>query len=193
MVKLTILQTFTLAHASWEQDFKRLKETLEEVVWTAPPTRRWATRQFEESKKLARKTGTQAQKIRQTGRVFHAPNIDLSEVAGVLVSFFEQQRMETQALPMPEGYLVEARHRGALRAVAGLQSSMRVLLTQEGDKLMVQIGSGKWGDKAFAAAISPWFPPTLFTAGYGVWRQSRLPERAYERVQYFLEGRVRAT
>jgi hypothetical protein len=67
--------------------------------------------------------------------------------------------------------------------------SLTVSLSQENGKLLVEIGTGRWADKA-AAAVSPWIPPLLLTAGYGAIRQRALPKKTYRFISSYLDGLV---
>ncbi|MFN3930019.1 MAG: zinc ribbon domain-containing protein, partial [Thermoflexus sp.] len=66
-------------------------------------------------------------------------------------------------------------------------SALNVALRREGDKLIVEVGAGKWVDKAVAAGAGVFILwPLLFTAAYGAWQQSQLPKRTFEFIQHFI-------
>src|SRR5205814_75884 len=55
--------------------------------------------------------------------------------------------------------------------------------------LIVEIGAGKWTDKALAGGVGMLFVwPLFFTAAYGAWKQSALPQRTFEFIQAFIGG-----
>ena len=188
---LSGLQAFTLAHASWEQDLNRLKRTLEDTLEPIDPAKQLANRVVGPANRIARETRVQAEKLRSTSRNFYAPSVDLSELADYLMNFFRSKRMDTQSFPLANGWQVQARHRGVLRAATGLLTSMDIILIQEGDDLVVHIGQGKWGDKVLVGAVGLWLPPLFFSSVYGVWRQTRLPGRTYQEVSNFLASRAK--
>jgi len=63
----------------------------------------------------------------------------------------------------------------------GMSTSLNIVFRQSGDALMVEIGAGKWIDKAAAGVVSMvvlW--PLVLTAGYGAWEQIKMPDRIFD-------------
>jgi hypothetical protein len=61
-----------------------------------------------------------------------------------------------------------------------MATSLNILFTQAGDALTVEIGAGKWLDKAAVGAVSLivlW--PLAFTAGFGAWEQMKMPDKVF--------------
>jgi len=62
-----------------------------------------------------------------------------------------------------------------------MSTSLNVAFHQQGDTLTVDIGAGKWIDKAAAGAVSMvilW--PLAVTAGFGAWEQMKMPDRIFD-------------
>ncbi len=128
-------------------------------------------------------------------RVYKAPNLNMGQLVQALTDWYRAQKFEVQVLDMPGGgVVVQARQPEAWRAVLGMSSALNVVLRRQGDDLLVEIGAGKWVDKAIAGAAGLFILwPLFFTAAYGAWNQSRLPQRTFEFIERFLAtGRVPA-
>lgn len=128
-------------------------------------------------------------------RVYRAPNLNMGQLVQALVDWYRAQKFEVQVLDMPGGgVVIQARQPEAWRAVLGMSSALNVVLRRQGEDLFVEIGAGKWVDKAIAGAAGLFVLwPLLFTAAYGAWQQSKLPERTFEFIERFLAtGRVPA-
>lgn len=122
-------------------------------------------------------------------RAFDHAGTDINELARLLRVFYEQEKLEAQVLDAPRGVLVQARAKG-IRALAGMSVSLTVCLREDDGKLLVEIGPGQWRGKAVAAAMSPWIPPLLLSAGYGALRQRALPKKTYRFISSYLAGLV---
>ena len=187
LAPLAKLQPLRLFHETWGADVELLKNNFGSDVWKQSQTQRKIAGSLESAKEAARKTSVEQLARKKSARAFSAPGTDPKAVAEDLRKFYQGLGMQSR-ITRPEigGYLVEAQHSGKLRAMAGLQSAIEVLVMTEGDDLLIHISAGKWGDKALAVGISPFLPPTLLTAAYGTHRQSKLPAQTLERVEEFL-------
>jgi hypothetical protein len=90
---------------------------------------------------------------------------------------FDSQQMSTEE----DGVLLQIKKRGAWRDFVGMSTSLNVAFHHQGDTLTVDIGAGKWIDKAAAGAVSMvilW--PLAVTAGFGAWEQMKMPERIFD-------------
>jgi hypothetical protein len=77
--------------------------------------------------------------------------------------------------------LIQVKKRGGWREFVGMATSLNVVLRQSGNTLTVEIGAGKWIDKAAAGVVSLvvlW--PLAVTAGFGAWEQMKLPDRIFD-------------
>ena len=90
---------------------------------------------------------------------------------------FDSQQMATEE----DGVLLQIKKRGAWRDFVGMSTSLNVAFHQQSDTLTVDIGAGKWIDKAAAGAVSMvilW--PLAVTAGFGAWEQMKMPEKIFD-------------
>lgn len=119
---------------------------------------------------------------------FYALNLKLDSLVQALTDWYRAQSFNVQVLNVPGGgTLIQASQEGTWRNVVGMSSALNVVLRQKGGELTVEIGAGKWMDKALAAGVA-WFVlwPLLFTAAYGAWKQSNLPKLTFEFIQQFV-------
>lgn len=122
-------------------------------------------------------------------RLFHAPSLNMPHLSQALADWYRSQRFEVQLLEAPGGGMVlQARQEEAWRSVLGMSATLNILMRHQADgNLVVEIGAGKWFDKAAAAGVGMFVLwPMLLTAGYGAWQQSKLPQRTFEFIQNFL-------
>jgi len=123
-------------------------------------------------------------------QVFNAPNLDPNHLAYAIGDWYRAQRFEVQVFPVPgEGMVVQARQQEGWRNALGMSSTLNIGLRYKETTLIVEIGAGKWTDKAIAGGVGmllAW--PLVFTAAYGAWKQSALPQRTFEFIQAFIGG-----
>lgn len=55
------------------------------------------------------------------------------------------------------------------------------------DSVTVNVGSGKWMDKAAAAGVGAIvFAPLMATAAFGAFKQQKLPQEIFDEIEYFI-------
>ena len=87
----------------------------------------------------------------------------------------------TQTDAGEQGVLLEIKKRGDWRKYVGMETALNILFNHSGDALTVEIGAGQWIDKAGAGAVGMFvFAPIAFTAGYGMWEQSKMPDKIFD-------------
>jgi len=75
--------------------------------------------------------------------------------------------------------VIQARQDETWRNLLGVSSALNVALRRQGDSLQVEIGAGKWVDKAAAAGAGVVLPsPFLFPASSGALHPSKLSQRS---------------
>ena len=77
--------------------------------------------------------------------------------------------------------MIQVKRRGGWRDFVGMSTSLNIVFNQSGDTLVVEIGAGKWIDKAAAGVVSIvilW--PLAITAGFGAWEQMKMPDRIFD-------------
>jgi hypothetical protein len=107
---------------------------------------------------------------------------DGPRVIGDVKNWLESQDFELQQMPMEnQGLLLQIKKRGSWRDWVGMSTSLNILFHQSDDTLAVQIGAGKWIDKAAAGTVSLFILwPLAITAGYGAWEQAKMPEKVFD-------------
>jgi len=81
-------------------------------------------------------------------RTLQAPEIDLNDLANNLGDWYRSQRFEVQMLDVHGGGVLVQASKGGWRNVVGMSSALNVVLRQNGTTLSVEVGAGKWLDKA---------------------------------------------
>ena len=123
-------------------------------------------------------------------QVFQAPNLRLDHLAQAIGDWYRAQKFEVQVLPVPgEGMVVQAKQQEGWRNALGMSSTLNIGLRYTESTLVVEIGAGKWADKAVVGGVGAllvW--PLFFTAAYGAWKQSNLPRQTFEFIQAFISG-----
>jgi TIR domain/Double zinc ribbon len=126
---------------------------------------------------------TPAPKVeRSETRTYTCPDCDASRLIADVKTWlnaqgFDSQQMETEA----QSLLLQIKKRGGWRDWVGMATSLNILFHQAGDTLTVEIGAGKWLDKAAVGAVSMvvlW--PLAITAGYGAWEQMKMPDKIFD-------------
>jgi zinc-ribbon domain len=126
-------------------------------------------------------------------RNIHAPAIDLPKLTAALEDWYRMERFQVQTVSGPDGIVVQAREQGGWSEVVGMSSALTVKLHQQGENLVVEIGTGKWADKAAAAGAGMlilW--PLAVTAAIGAWRQNQLPERTLSFIESYVASGTQA-
>src|SRR5205085_11886978 len=90
---------------------------------------------------------------------------------------FDLQQMNTEN----QSLLLQIKKRGGWRDFVGMSTSLNILFHQTGDTLTVEIGAGKWLDKAAVGTVSMFILwPLAVTAGIGAWEQMKMPEKIFD-------------
>ena len=103
----------------------------------------------------------------------------ITEVRGWLNSQdFDMQQVNTDG----DSVLLQIKKRGSWRDYVGMATSLNIVFhTCEDDILMVEIGAGKWIDKAAVGTVSLFILwPLAITAGMGAWEQMKMPDNIFD-------------
>ena len=110
-----------------------------------------------------------------------APEIAPRLIADVK-AWLDSQGFDSQQLNAEgQSLLLQIKKRGGWRDLVGMATSLNILFHQSGDTLTVEIGAGKWIDKAAAGTVSLlilW--PLAITAGIGAWEQMKMPDKIFD-------------
>ena len=89
---------------------------------------------------------------------------------------FDSQQVNTE----DRGVLLQIKKRGGWRDFVGMSTSLNVVFQQSGDIVTVEIGAGKWIDKAAVGTVSMFILwPLAVTAGLGAWEQMKMPDKIF--------------
>lgn len=121
---------------------------------------------------------------RSKTRRYSCPSTDvpgiIAEVKTWLDSLnFDSQEMLTEA----RSTLLQIKKRGGWRNFVGMATSLNIVFHSSADTLTVEIGAGKWIDKAAVGTVSMFVLwPLAVTAGVGAWEQSKLPDKIFDHI-----------
>ena len=109
----------------------------------------------------------------------------IPRIIGDVRGWLNQQEFDTQQINTDENsVLLQVKKRGNWLNLVGMATSLNVAFHQgEDDTLTVEIGAGKWVDKAAVGAVSLlilW--PLAIPAGFGAWEQMNMPDKIFEYV-----------
>lgn len=86
------------------------------------------------------------------------------------------------------GIVLQIEKVGGWRKALGMSTAIHIVFHQVENMVNVEIGNGRWLDKAAAGLLSTivlW--PLAITAGFGAWQQMKLPERIYGYIAEFID------
>jgi hypothetical protein len=90
---------------------------------------------------------------------------------------FDCQQLSTER----QGVLLQIKKRGGWRDFVGMSTSLNIAFNQADDTLTVEIGAGKWIDKAVVGTVSIFMLwPLAITAGFGAWEQTKMPDKVFD-------------
>jgi len=127
--------------------------------------------------------GPQAQAVpRSKSRRYACTPGDGSRIIGEVKSWldsldFDSQQMSTET----GGILLQIKKRGGWRDFVGMATSLNIVFHQSSDTMTVEIGAGKWIDKAAVGTVSMFILwPLAVTAGFGAWEQAKMPDKIFD-------------
>ncbi len=85
------------------------------------------------------------------------------------------------------GTLIQIEKQGGWKKLIGMSTALNIVFRQVDNTVNVEIGEGRWADKAIVGTISLvvlW--PLAVTAGFGAWQQAKMPERIFAHIAMFL-------
>jgi hypothetical protein len=121
-------------------------------------------------------------------RSYPVRNFPVIQLASSLDTWYQSLGFETQMLKTQiGGLIIQARKEGFLRTVVGMSSAITVSINQQDAYLLIEVGGANWADKAGAAAIGYIvFWPTLISAGFGVYEQSKLIKQTWDVIHRYI-------
>ncbi|GHV28016.1 hypothetical protein FACS1894167_04040 [Synergistales bacterium] len=114
--------------------------------------------------------------------------VKTADAAQALVFFFEDKKgLVSEVVETPQGVIVQAKAQDTWKKFVGMDSSLQVQFIDQGDSMIVNIGTGKWIDKAGAAAVGAFvFAPLLITAAIGAWANKKMPDEIFAYIETFI-------
>jgi hypothetical protein len=83
--------------------------------------------------------------------------------------------------------VIQVAKKGGWRKFIGMSTALNIAFRQNEATLWVEIGAGRWVDKATVGAVSLivlW--PLAVTAAYGAWQQMQMPARIFEHISNYV-------
>ena len=122
-------------------------------------------------------------------RIFNLdPNIRVIDVANAVKGFFEFSKgLVSEVVETQQGIIIQARQTDGWKKFAGMDNSVQVQIVDHGTSIIVNIGAGKWIDKAGAATIGMFiFAPLAVTAVIGAVANKKMPEEVFNFINTFI-------
>ncbi|HEV8482077.1 MAG TPA: TIR domain-containing protein [Blastocatellia bacterium] len=115
-------------------------------------------------------------------RRYICPAADTPQLIAEVKSWLDPQGFDCQEMKTDsESLLLQIKKRGGWRDFVGMATSLNIVFHQSEDTLTVEIGAGKWIDKAAAGTVSLFLLwPLAVTAGFGAWEQMKMPEKVFD-------------
>ncbi len=95
---------------------------------------------------------------------------------------FNCQQLTTEDGGTLDKYTVlQVAKKGGWRKFVGMGTALNIVLYQKPNHIIVEIGAGRWVDKATVGTVSMFVLwPLAFAAGFGAWQQIKLPKKIYQ-------------
>lgn len=121
-------------------------------------------------------------------RAFPAKNLDVQELVQALDNWLNTENFDKQVINTADGaVIIQVAKRGGWRKALGMSTALDVVLRHSDPYLNVEIGAGRWADKAVGGAVGMvilW--PLTITSAYGAWEQVKMPTRVFEQIGVYL-------
>lgn len=121
-------------------------------------------------------------------RSFRCPPERYEKLLSAIQNWLVGENFECQRLTTEDGgQLLQIQKRGGWRKVVGMSTALNIVFRQLENSVNVEIGEGRWIDKAAVGTVSLFVLwPLAFTAAIGAWGQMKMPGRVFDRVAYYL-------
>jgi hypothetical protein len=119
---------------------------------------------------------------------FPCPGSRFPEVITSTQSWLLGEGFKCQKLQTPDGgTLLQIERVGGWRKFVGMSTALNIVFHQVENSVNVEIGAGRWIDKAATGAVAYFLLwPLAVAAGIGAWQQLKMPERVFEQIAKFL-------
>ena len=118
-------------------------------------------------------------------RIYTCTETQFQDLVPLVNSWFDQTGFATQTLTTSDGKtLLQVSKRGGWRKAVGMSTALNVVFNYASTNLTVEIGAGRWMDKAAVGTVSLFVLwPLAVTAGIGAWKQLQMPDKVLDMVQ----------
>jgi hypothetical protein len=119
---------------------------------------------------------------------FPCPGSRFSEVIASTQRWLAGEGFTCQKLQTEDGgTLLQIEKAGGWRKFVGMSTALNIVFHQVENTVNVEIGAGRWIDKATTGAVAYFILwPLALTAGIGSWQQLKMPERIFEHIATLL-------
>ncbi len=119
---------------------------------------------------------------------FPCPSARFAELVTSTQSWLLREGFKCQKLQTADsGTLLQIEKIGGWRKFVGMSTALNIVLHQVENTVNVEIGAGRWIDKAATGAAAYFILwPLAVAAGIGAWQQIKMPERVFEHIAKFL-------
>jgi hypothetical protein len=119
---------------------------------------------------------------------FPCPSPRFPELIASTRSWLAGEGFKCQKLQTADGgTLLQIERVGGWRKFVGMSTALNIVLHQVENTVNVEIGAGRWVDKATTGAVAYFILwPLAVTAGIGAWQQLKMPERIFGHIGKFL-------
>jgi len=119
---------------------------------------------------------------------FPCPSSRFSELITSTQSWLSREGFRCQKLHTEDGgTLLQIEKVGGWRKFVGMSTALNIVFHQVENTVNVEMGSGRWMDKATTGTVAFLFLwPLGVTAGIGAWQQMKMPERVFTHIAKFL-------
>ncbi len=101
---------------------------------------------------------------------------------------FRFQKLQTE----DGGTLLQIEKIGGWRKFVGMSTALNIVFHQVENTVNVEIGAGRWIDKAATGAVAYFILwPLALMAGIGAWQQIKMPERVFKHVADYCSPKAR--
>jgi len=128
-------------------------------------------------------------------KTFPCPNSYFAELVTSAQTWLAGEGFKCQKLQTEDGgTLLQIEKLGGWRKFVGMSTALNIVFHQVETTVNVEIGAGRWIDKATTGAVAYFILwPLALTAGIGAWQQLKMPERIFEHVARFLSPYAQRT
>jgi len=119
---------------------------------------------------------------------FHCLSQYFPELISSTQSWLSGEGFKCQKLQTDDGgTLLQIEKVGRWRKLVGMSTALNIVFHQVDNTTNVEIGAGRWIDKAATGTISLFILwPLAVTTGIGAWQQIKMPERIFGHIALFL-------